>query len=527
MNQFVALYRKLDQTQSSNEKVKELQEYFSSAIEKDKLWALALLSGRRPKRTVNTSLLRIWAAELAEIPDWLFEESYHTVGDLAETIALLVDQQSESKSRPLYEWMEVLANLKTADEELKKTTITSAWLQMNSDQRFVFNKLITGGFRVGVSQKTVEKAISQYTGIDSAQIAHRLMGSWDANSITWQKLIIEESDNEDLSKPYPFCLAYPLQDEVESLGGASEWLAEWKWDGIRGQFISRGGEYYLWSRGEELITDRFPEFTKIGDSLPDGTVIDGEIVILKEGKILSFQHLQTRIGRKKPGKKILNDSPAGFIAYDLLEYQGEDLRQKPLIERRELLKKIVEQHPSEIIKFSDSISFQTWEDLAKTRQFSRENDAEGLMLKHVNSEYKVGRKRGDWWKWKVDPMTIDAVMIYAMPGHGRRANLFTDYTLAVWKDDLLVPVAKAYSGLTDDEIREVDAFVKANTVDKFGPVRSVKAELVFEIGFENIQYSSRHKSGIALRFPRIIRWRKDKPAAEADHLANLIALLEK
>ena len=526
MNHFVNLYRKLDLTQSTNEKIIELKNYFNVADEKDKLWALALLSGRRPKRTVTTALLRQWAAELSGIPDWLFEESYHTVGDLAETIALLVDQKTESETRPLFEWMEVLASLKSSDEEKKRDIITSAWLEMNSEQRFVFNKLITGGFRVGVSQKTVEKAISQISGIEAAQIAHRLMGNWEPNSTTWEKLILEPGISEDLSKPYPFCLAYPLQDEPNSLGNAQDWLAEWKWDGIRGQLIIRGSEFYLWSRGEELITERFPEFSEIRGLLPEGTVIDGEIVILKAGKILSFQHLQTRIGRKKPGKKILSESPACFIAYDLLESDGEDFRNRPLTERREKLQELIENNPIDLLKFSDSISFQNWEELAKTRELSRENDAEGLMLKHIHSEYKPGRKRGDWWKWKVEPMSIDAVMIYAMAGHGRRSNLFTDYTLAVWNEGVLVPVAKAYSGLTDAEIKEVDAFVKANTIEKFGPVRSVRAELVFEIGFENIQKSKRHKSGVALRFPRILRWRKDKPAVEADHLSNLISLIK-
>lgn len=525
MNQFVLLFRKLDQTQSSNEKILELKNYFSEADEKDKLWALALLSGRRPKRTVTTALLRQWAAELSGIPDWLFEESYHTVGDLAETIALLVDQKTESENRPLFEWMEVLASLKSSDEEKKRDIITSAWLDMNSEQRFIFNKLITGGFRVGVSQKTIEKAISQITGLEPAQIAHRLMGNWEPNNTTWEELILDPAISEDLSKPYPFCLAYALQDEPESLGNIEDWIAEWKWDGIRGQFISRSSELFLWSRGEELITSRFPEFAQLAENMPDGTVIDGEIVIVKEGKIASFQHLQTRIGRKKPGKKILIEYPACFIAYDLLEVEGQDIRTKPLVYRREKLRELVKKCPYEMLMFSDTIHVNSWEELTKIRAHSRENDAEGLMLKHVHSEYKSGRKRGDWWKWKVEPMSIDAVMIYAMAGHGRRANLFTDYTLAVWNEGVLVPVAKAYSGLTDAEIKEVDAFVKANTIEKFGPVRSVKAELVFEIGFENIQHSKRHKSGVALRFPRILRWRKDKPASEADHLTNLLSLI--
>lgn len=526
MNQFVKLYRKLDLTRSTNEKILELKDYFESVEEKDKLWALALLSGRRPKRTVKVSSLRQWAALASEIPDWLFEECYHTVGDLAETIALLVSQNGKSSDMKLSVWMDFLKDLKDQSDETKQDLITKSWQSMNPDERFVFNKLITGGFRVGVSQKMIEKAISQYTGIESAKIAHRIMGNWEPSETTWDKLILEPDDSEDLSKPYPFYLAYPLQDNPNSLGDTSDWQAEWKWDGIRAQIIFREGEIYIWSRGEELVTQSFPEFQELKTLDTSSFVIDGEIVAMTEDEILPFQVLQKRIGRKSPGKKILADAPIALIAYDILELNNQDLRERQLRERREILHQLIQNKSSKYLQFSQSLNFKSWEELELIRGKSRENKAEGLMLKRLDSAYKVGRKRGDWWKWKVEPMTIDAVMIYAMAGHGRRANLFTDYTLAVWNDGMLVPVAKAYSGLTDAEIKEVDAFVKSNTIEKFGPVRSVKAELVFEIGFENIQESKRHKSGVALRFPRILRWRKDKPANEADHLSSLIELLE-
>lgn len=526
MQKFADLFRNLDSTTSVNEKVKILADYFKAADENDRLWALALLSGRRPKKTVTTTLLRNWAAEAAQIPEWLFEESYHAVGDLAETISLVVRQEVIQKTGNLASMMRLLISLEKEDEERKKELITGAWKGMDASGRLVFNKLITGGFRLGVAQKTVEKALSKVTGISETVVAHRLTGNWKVQDVSWESLILNPSVNENLSKPYPFCLAYPLQDVNDLQGNADDWIAEWKWDGIRGQLIRRKGEWYLWSRGEELINEQFPEFEEIANKLPDGTVLDGEILIIREGEIQPFRDLQKRLGRKKPGKKILNDFPAGFIVYDLLEFEGNDFRNVILKERRKHLNSILSKCKWANLFISEELRFENQEQLLKFRSESREQSAEGLMLKNKNSVYKTGRKRGDWWKWKVDPMTVDAVMIYAMPGHGRRANLFTDYTFAVWDGPNLVPVAKAYSGLTDEEIREVDAFVKTNTIDKFGPVRSVKAELVFELAFENILPSSRHKSGVALRFPRILRLRRDKPAAEADNIEYLRNLIQ-
>lgn len=526
MQHFSTLFQRLDQTNSTNEKVSALEQFFKEAQPNDQVWGLALLSGRKPKRTVTTTLLRVWAAEISGIPDWLFEESYHTVGDLAETISLLVDGKPSSNQKSLSQWMEILSRLSKATDDEKKETITCAWLEMDPQQRFLFNKLITGGFRVGVSQKLVEKALSKVHGIPAEILAHRLMGDWKPETTTIDQLIYQKVDAEDLSKPYPFYLAYPLQEDPSSLGTPEDWLAEWKWDGIRSQIIVREGQIYIWSRGEELVTDKFPELEKLAEGLPNGTVLDAELVVWKDGKVQPFQLLQTRISRKNISKKQLIEAPAGLIVYDLFEFEGVDFRNQVLSFRREKLQLIIQQLNLPFVVISDEVKFNSWEELAQLRSKSREMSAEGLMLKRRESYYQVGRKRGDWWKWKVDPMSVDAVLIYAMQGHGRRANLYTDYTFAIWKNGALVPFTKAYSGLTDAEIKEVDAFVKANTIEKFGPVRSVKAELVFEIGFEGIQYSSRHKSGIALRFPRMLRWRKDKPAIEADQLETLIQLIE-
>ena len=526
MHQFANLYNLLDQTNKTNAKVDLLCNYFEKANEADKIWALALLCGRRPKRTVNSNFLRTWAAEESQIPYWLFEESYHTVGDLAETIALLIHQTEESEEKSLTDWMVWLQNLQGVDENEKRDAIVGVWKSMETTQRFVFNKLITGGFRIGVSQKLIEKALARVLKIPATTVAHRLMGKWEASKTSFQDLLLSNNLSEDLSKPYPFCLAHPLQDELPNIGEPNQWSAEWKWDGIRGQIIKRNGEIFIWSRGEDLITEQFPELKEMALLWPFDGVLDGEIVVFSHGEVKPFSELQTRIGRKNVTKKMLLQSPAAFIAYDVLEHQTVDLRSEAFEKRREILENLAQSIPSPQFLISESIVFESWLELAEIRQAARENKSEGLMLKKKTSEYAVGRKRGDWWKWKLDPYTIDAVMIYAMKGHGRRANLYTDYTFAVWNEQgELVPFTKAYSGLTDKEIQEVDAFVKQNTIERFGPVRSVKAELVFEIGFEGINLSARHKSGIALRFPRMLRWRKDKKAIEADHLSTLKKLI--
>jgi DNA ligase 1 len=526
MREFAELITQLDQTNKTNAKVDALVNFFKNAPEEDKLWGIAILTGRRPRRTVNTTQLQMWAIELSGIPSWLFDESYNNVGDLSETIALLLPEPQSRQNFPLNYWMNYLKALKDKDDENKKEDIKKAWLSMNHYERFVFNKLITGGFRIGVSQQTVINALSKYSGISAPRIAHRLMGLWDPEKNSFSELLSKEDTSEDISRPYPFYLAYQIDNKPEDLGTPEEWQAEWKWDGIRGQIIKRGGEIFVWSRGEELVTERFPEFYRLKEVLADGTVIDGEILGFKNDMPLPFSKLQTRIGRKKADKKLLNDVPVILYAYDLLEHAGADLRELPLIERRQLLSEVIHKAAlPEVLRMSPELIFNDWKHLSELRSTSRANFSEGIMLKRYSSPYETGRKKGNWWKWKIDPFTVDAVLIYAQPGSGRRAGLFTDYTFAVWNKGELVPFAKAYSGLTDKEIAEVDKFVRQNTLEKFGPVRSVKPQLVFEIGFEGISRSSRHKSGIALRFPRMLRWRKDKPAEEADSLENLFALL--
>lgn len=526
MKQFVQLFNAIDQTTKTTKKVDALASYFAQVNDMDKIWTIAILSHRRPKRNVRTAQLRVWSAEVANIPDWLFEESYHIVGDLAETLAQIHPNLESKHNKTLSEWIQFIMDLGQLDEDEKKSKVLWAWNQLDEIERFVFNKLITGGWRIGLSQKLMTKALSKFTGIEESALSHRLMGNWTPDSISYTELILEENEADQLSKPYPFYLAYALEKEPSELGNPSDWFAEWKWDGIRGQVIIRDKQLFVWSRGEELVTDKFPEFNAFLKNIPDGTVIDGEIICMENEEPLPFSLLQKRIGRKSVSKAILKEAPVGLIAYDLLEYEGKDIRQEPTKLRREILEKTIQNSHSDNLIVSPTVVFNSWDELTEIRKESRNKKAEGLMLKQKSAPYLVGRKKGDWWKWKVDPLTIDAVLLYAMRGHGRRANLYTDYTFAVWNGDDLVTFTKAYSGLTDKEFREVDAFVKKNTKDRFGPVRSVKPDLVFEIAFEGIAKSSRHKSGVALRFPRMHRWRKDKPKEEANTLDDLNKLLE-
>ena len=526
MKHFAELITSLDQSNKTGDKLEALVSFFQSASAEDQVWGIAIFSHRRPKRQVTTRQLRTWCQELAGIPDWLFEECYQSVGDLAETIALLLPPTQSFHQKSLTDWIRDLKSLEHQDEEEKKTYILSAWNCLDRTERFVFNKLITGGFRIGVSQNLLIQALAKHLGKDKSQIAHALMGNWDPEETKLEVLVSPVGLNKDISKPYPFFLAHPLEMQVSELGEIKEWIAEWKWDGIRGQLIKRENESFIWSRGEELVNEKFPELLDLAATLPNGTVLDGEIITYKNGVPLSFSLLQTRIGRKTISKKQLQEAPVSFIAYDLLEWEGNDIREWPLEKRRKHLESLHQRHPHDRFELSQQVVAGSWENLAQLRLSSRDYLAEGLMLKKADSAYETGRKRGSWWKWKIEPLTIDGVMIYAQKGHGRRADLYTDYTFAVWDGEALVPFAKAYSGLTDVEIREVDAFVKKNTREKFGPVRTVKAELVFEIAFEGIQDSPRHKSGIALRFPRISRWRKDKPKEEANTLADLKALLK-
>lgn len=532
MKNFAQLIKVLDSSNKTNVKVDALTMYFKNASPEDKVWTIAILSHRRPPRPVNTTLLRNWANELANIPLWLFEESYHIVGDLAETIALIIPTTKEHSDKSLTEYLQEIIALKKKPDPEKKEYLQENWLALNYYERFVFTKLITGSLRIGVSQKLMTRALSKAEDVDEDALAYKLMGNWDPNTITFQELILDEQSSDYLSKPYPFYLAYPIEGEVENLGNPEDWSVEHKWDGIRSQTIIRESEIYVWSRGEELVTDKYPEFKSFVGLIPDGTVIDAEILAFPEKEIGTFNDLQTRIGRKTISASLLEKVPVILKAYDILEWEGQDIRNLPYSERRLLLEQLYDAIKDKTTSFhlSERVLLHSWDDVTAERMRAREMRSEGLMIKRNDSTYQVGRKKGDWWKWKIEPLVIDAVLTYAMRGHGRRSNLFTDYTFALWQTNdngerELVTFAKAYSGLTDAEFRRVDDFIKKNTLERFGPVRSVTPQLVFEIGFEGIALSKRHKSGVATRFPRILRWRHDKKIEDANSIEDLKSMI--
>jgi DNA ligase-1 len=526
MKHFADLINALESTNKTNAKIDAIIDYLERAPDEDKVWFIALFTGKRPKRNVNTNYMKEWALEITKLPFWLFQESYSSVGDLGETLSLILPPPTEKIDRTLSQWMNDIIGLKNKSDVEKKEFVLNSWNGLDYTERLIFNKLLGGSFRIGVSDKTLINALTKFSDQESSALIHSLMGKWLPDEISFKELISAENINPDNSKPYPFCLAYPLEKELEELGTPDEWQIEYKWDGIRGQIIKRNDEVFIWSRGEELITEQFPEITEVVKTMKGNFVLDGEILAVKDGKVLNFNELQKRLNRKTLTKKMLSEIPIEVFTYDLLELEGTDLREKPISARRAMLEELLLNETPENIKISQAIDFEQWESLNQIRENSREINSEGLMLKQKNSPYHSGRKKGDWWKWKINPLTIDAVLIYAQKGSGRRSAYYTDYTFAVKNEDKLVTIAKAYSGLTDKEIMEVSKFVNKNAIEKFGPVRTVKAELVFEIAFEGIGFSSRHKSGVALRFPRIVRWRKDKTVDEIDDLEEIKKLIQ-
>ncbi|PZP48866.1 MAG: ATP-dependent DNA ligase [Pseudopedobacter saltans] len=521
MKAFATLIKTLDSTNKTNAKMDAIISFLQVASNADKLWSLALFTGKRPKRMVNSAMMKQWAMQEANIPEWLFVESYLSVGDLGETIALILPPAKHFWEFSLSEWMDKIAALQEGTEAEKKIFVVQTWHHLDLTERFIFNKLIGGSFRIGVSAKTLINAIAKHFQLESSAVAHAIMGDWNMSEIDFNRLILGKYTDTNLSKPYPFCLAYPLEKDLAELGTIDQWQIEYKWDGIRGQLIKRNGEIFIWSRGEELVSTQFPELVEDLKNWQGDFVLDGEILAYKDDKVLDFSELQKRLNRKTISKKMQEEIPIVLFAYDLLEIDGEDLRSFSMSKRRGKLEVLFQKNPSEKFFLSKIIAIKDWTELPDIRANARAINSEGVMLKNLESSYHVGRKKGDWWKWKIEPMTIDAVLIYAQKGSGRRSSYYTDYTFAVKKDDQLVTIAKAYSGLTDKEILEVSRFVNKNAIEKFGPVRTVKPELVFEIAFEGIGFSNRHKSGVALRFPRILRWRKDKTVQDIDDIETI------
>lgn len=527
MQNFVQLFQRLEQSTEADDKVEALIKYFQLAEAKDKLWAIALLlAEQRPKRSVTAPRLSHWAREYAQIPDWLFDASYQVVHSLNETSTLVLPKPKARLQKSLSYWIDYILQLANLESAQRQVQIQEAWAGLPTNECYIFNLLVTGCFRVQVSRKLMAMALAKITGQEEAVLAHRLMGDWTPDSITFEALVLAGQAVADPSKPYPFFLAHGLNDEPENLGDESEWLVEYLWAGLRGQIVVRNREMFVWSRAEELLSDKFPELQIFKANIPDGTVIEGEILPFKDGQVLPFQALETRIGRKNLSKSVLQQAPVVFRAYDLLEWQGVDWRERPLMERRAQLEALVQEYQNDgVLQLSTAIPFESWSDLEAERIRSRELGSTGLMLKRKNSPYSAGRQGGNWWKWKVTPYTVNAVLIYAQSGNGDSANVYTDFTFAVWDDQQLVPFTKVYEGLTAAEYLEINTWIRQNTLERFGPVRRVKPELVFELAFEGIQLSSRHKSGVVLRLPRIQRWHKDKSIEGAGRLENLKQLM--
>ncbi|HWK82171.1 MAG TPA: ATP-dependent DNA ligase [Caldimonas sp.] len=564
MRLFARLFAELDRSTATLAKVEALKRYFATAAPQDAAWAVYFLAGGKPRQVVPNGVLWAVACRKAGIDDWLFDACYQAVGDFAETVAHVLPPPARESDVGLAEWVgERLLPLRGFDPEEQALRVASYWDELDTSGRFLLNKLIGGGFRVGVSKLLVQRALAEGASIDVNLVAQRMMGYTDGRATPSAERYAQltasaDAGPLDLGQPYPFFLAHqldlPQSDVAARLASPEDWIVEWKYDGIRAQIVKRASQVWIWSRGEELVTERFPEIVAAATPLPNGTVLDGEVVVWNDGRVASFNLLQQRIGRKTLTKKVLAGSPVGFIAYDLLELGGADLRERPQHERRALLEQLVAGHPA--IHLSPVETRPSWEAYAELRREARSRGVEGFMLKHRQARYGTGRRKqedlaaGTWWKWKIDPLSVDCVLVYAQAGHGRRASVYTDYTFAVWnrapldaaeaqaaveaigrrespRDDALqlVAFAKAYSGLSDEEFKVVDRVIRQTTLEKFGPVRSVRPTLVFELGFEGINRSARHKSGIAVRFPRMLRIRDEKPLHEADTLASLEALL--
>jgi DNA ligase-1 len=548
LRRFSRLFEDLDRSLGSRERVEHLVAYFADVDPADAAWALQALLGRQRRRLLSGRRLREIAQVLLPWPDWLFDSCHGQVGDSAETIALLWQGRPSTTQQlpPLHHWMEtLLPQLAALEGDAQITGLQELWDSLGPSELLVVNKLLTGGFRVGVGPALVLRALARLSGLEPLELQQRLMGGFTPSAEAFRRLLAESPAGErPISTPYPFFLASPLEPGQLDDTACTDWCVEWKWDGIRGQLIRRQGQAFLWSRGEELLNDSFPELISAAEALADGTVLDGEVLVWPAGDACPrpFMELQRRLGRISPGRELLRLAPAVFMAYDLLEVAGEDLRALPLRQRRQRREQqkghglegqgLEGEGASERLRLSPRLSLSDWSALEQLRRQARATAAEGLMLKALASPYLAGRRRGHWWKYKLEPWRLDAVLLYAQPGSGRRASLHSDCTFGLWEQSpqgsaqpRLVTFAKAYSGLEDRELEELDRWIRRNTTERFGPVRAVRPLQVFELAFEGLQLSKRHRSGIAVRFPRISRWRHDKPAEEADTLAHALALL--
>ena len=555
---FGNLINNLEQCNSTKKKINLISVFIKDIDPRDGSWILLLLMSTRQKRVITGRRLKDILQASFRMPSWLIDDCFAQVGDSAETISLLWPQlKSEltdaniecsevynklfnepKESKPLHWWMEtLLPAIKDATETTQNRLILKLWSDIADQDHYLTNKLITGGFRNGVSKGLVVKSIAQAYELDESTVLERLMKPIEINNIWFQELTHPVSINrtDRGAIPYPFYLASPVEIEKIKETPPADWRLEYKWDGIRGQLIKRDTGAYLWSRGEELVNHVFPEIIEMAENLPDGTVLDGEILCWQKDvrKPMAFASLQRRLGRKTVNKKLLKECPTVFLAYDILEHKSIDIRAYNLRDRLKLLESVQLNYNHPCLVIDNEKEFAEWEELIQLRDRARLEGAEGLMIKKISSHYLSGRKRGYWWKYKHDPMTLDAVLIYAQAGTGKRANLFTDYTFALWddsnkysKDRKLVTFAKAYSGLNNSELMELDKWIRTHTIERYGPTRVVEQKQIFEIAFEGVMESKRHKCGLAVRFPRIHRWRIDKPVMEADCIEQAQALLK-
>ncbi|MCS7297208.1 MAG: ATP-dependent DNA ligase [Bacteroidia bacterium] len=524
MERFIALYQALEQTQSQTHKLRALQEYFQTADPHEAAWVVELLRGKHAKRFVSPQKLRLWLSAYLNLPLEIIEESYRHVGDLSETIALLLpNRQNPTGNLPPLPWLAEVELPQAArfPEDKQREWLYGYWQKLSFWEAFLFHKLLLGAMRVGVAQGLVIRALAEAFSLPEAHVAQRLTANWTPSPHFF--LHLQAHAQQESLEPYPFFLAYPIEelgpDFQIKTADLSEYLIEWKWDGVRVQLVRRGSGAALWSRGGVCLTESFPEVISYFSSLPSGTVLDGELLIMKEDIVQPFSALQTRLMRKRLSSSLLKRLPATIFVYDLLEWEGRDLRSLPLTERRQLLEEIAKMYP--FIQVSPLLPCSDWTELEVHRNHPPQG-AEGLMLKKKDSPYLVGRRRGYWWKYKRRPFTVDAVLVYAQRGHGRRSGWYTDLTFALWDENAqLVTFAKAYSGLTDAEMQELTRWIRLHKIETIGPIVRVPPFWVFEIGFEGIQASNRHKCGYAVRFPRILRWRRDKKPEEADTLQAL------
>ncbi|HEX6617481.1 MAG TPA: ATP-dependent DNA ligase [Gemmatimonadales bacterium] len=503
MRTFARLFRTLEETAEADGKLAALLAYVRAVPPSDAAWAVYLLSGRRPRRLVSPACLRAWAMEAAGIGEWLFEESRRAAGDLAETITLLVSDPAEPAERPLAWWMEQrLLRLSGEDEAIRHSEMLASWSELGRDERFVWNKLVLGAFRPPVAVRILVRALAEVSGLAPGTIDHRLAEPWEPSPEWMERLLAPATRDVEVSRPYPFQPAAALAGAPASavLGPAGAWIAEWLWVGRRAQLVRRAGRTFLWSREPELLTSRFPEIEAAAAFLPDGSVVDGELVTT-QGK------------------------PAALLAYDLLEELGRDLRDRPLSERRDRLAALIAGTPAaaDRLVLSPVLEAADWDAVAALRARARAEGAGGVILKRRAGRY--GGAPDDWLAWRLEPLSVDAVLMYARPGAGGPSGLDAEYTFGVWDGDALVPLARTGSGLSESEGRRLDSFVRRNTLEKFGPVRTVRPALVFELAFDRVVRSARHKAGVAVRGPRIVGWRTDRQPEQADTLERVRALI--